>query len=165
MTETINVFARLDYNVKRGLRKIYSIHSLSRNDWNEIKNFFNHKCTFCGKKEDGTAQRKLVRDHLFPAVENGDYVIGNIVSSCSTCNDKRGNQNWMKWLKKTYPSRYIERSSKIRKYLRTHKYKNHPILMRMNKIQIQKYEKILKSWVRVLKRAKTLRKQIISERN
>lgn len=165
MYESINVFARLDYNVKRGLRKIYSIHSFSRKDWIEIKNYFNHRCAFCGKKEDGTAQKKLVKDHLYPAIQNGDYVKGNIVSSCSTCNDRRGNQIWSVWLKNNYPNKYKVRSLKIKNYIKKYNYINHPINIRMTKKECEKYNEILISWNNILKRSILLRKQIINKRN
>jgi hypothetical protein len=48
-------------------------------------------CVYCG------ASPVERWDHLFPVMEGGDTVIGNMVPACRTCDDSKGGQKFDRW--------------------------------------------------------------------
>lgn len=59
--------------------------TLSHAQWREIKEAFDHRCAYCGRK-----MQRLTRDHITPTVEKGDHHIHNIVPACQSCNSRKG---------------------------------------------------------------------------
>ena len=47
------------------------------------------RCQYCGERR---AMRELNYDHVIPRVRGGKTVWENIVTSCYTCNDRKGNR-------------------------------------------------------------------------
>ena len=66
-------------------------NGLSVNDWKAVLDYFNHKCAYCGSKED------LEQEHIVPVSDGGTYAIGNIVPACRKCNASKGNKNLDDW--------------------------------------------------------------------
>ena len=59
--------------------------TLSHAQWREIKEAFDHRCAYCGRK-----MQRLTRDHITPTVAKGDHHIHNIVPACQSCNSRKG---------------------------------------------------------------------------
>lgn len=66
-------------------------NGLSTNEWKAVLDYFNHKCAYCGSKED------LEQEHIVPVSAGGTYAIGNIVPACRKCNASKGNKNLDDW--------------------------------------------------------------------
>ena len=59
--------------------------SLTKDEWHNILEKFNHRCAYCGK--DG----KLEMDHVIPITGGGPTTKDNIVPACRSCNSKKRN--------------------------------------------------------------------------
>ncbi|TKJ83783.1 hypothetical protein PaeCFBP13512_22465 [Paenibacillus sp. CFBP13512] len=155
------MFSRMNYQVQRGMKEILTIRDLSMRDWHEIKNFFNNQCAYCGIEDTGDSRNGLVPDHLIPAVDYGDYVIGNVIPACHGCNDRRGKKNWEPWLVANYPTQAEQRVAVVKEYLNKFPYDHHlnPI-EKLSPLDQQEYEAILKEWNIILNRAKNLRDKL-----
>ncbi|MGK9251808.1 HNH endonuclease [Paenibacillus humicus] len=157
------LFSRMNYQVRRGMMELTSIHQLSAIEWSEIKDFFEGCCAYCGVKDTGDSRNGLVADHLIPASQNGDFVIGNVISACHDCNDRRGNKPWESWLRQNYPLEAEQRVNVISQYLEKYPYK---VLGkpedRLTAEEWQKYQAIMRDWDDVWERARALRDQIAS---
>jgi len=80
--------------------------TLTPEQWENIKEDFNHKCAYCGKED------KLVQEHFLPLSKGGEYTHNNIVPACRSCNSSKGAKMFSEW----YPS-YEHYSKKREKYL------------------------------------------------
>lgn len=60
-------------------------HTLTRSEWNEIKDQFQNRCAYCGERFD-----HLTQDHAIPLSRGGAYTRENIVPACRSCNSKKG---------------------------------------------------------------------------
>lgn len=58
-----------------------SLRNLKRRDKNT--------CQYCGKTELASGE-KWTRDHIFPRSRGGEHIWENLVLSCSTCNNRKG---------------------------------------------------------------------------
>ena len=66
---------------------------------NEIWEYFEHCCAYCGK-ELNRSKREGHIDHLIPASLDGSNFIGNRVLSCASCNaDEKRDRFWVLFLK------------------------------------------------------------------
>ncbi len=51
----------------------------------------NYSCQYCGRKKKELRGRQfLTRDHVVPLSRGGDNAWGNVVTSCSPCNNRKG---------------------------------------------------------------------------
>ena len=51
-----------------------------------------YRCQYCGKHRSELRGRQfLTRDHVLPMSRGGDNSWGNVVTSCSPCNNRKGN--------------------------------------------------------------------------
>lgn len=78
--------------------------TLTAEQWEGVKEHFNHKCAYCGK------ELSLAQEHFVPLSEGGEYALGNILPSCKSCNSSKNNKNFFKW----YPG-YMDYSVKREK--------------------------------------------------
>lgn len=155
------MFSRMNYQVIRGMKEIYSVQELSRDNWTTIKDFFSHRCAYCHKPDTGNPRDGLVPDHLVPASDNGDYVIGNVVAACHGCNDKRGKKHWETWLKSEFPADADLRIHTIKQYLETFPYfKPKNPETRLTEEEWKEYDAILKEWDQLWNRARDLRDRV-----
>ena len=53
-------------------------------EWEVTKEYFDNKCAYC----DGVVE---VREHFIPVERGGTFSLGNIISSCHSCNLRKGN--------------------------------------------------------------------------
>ena len=69
--------------------------SFSQRDSEATKEHFLHRCAYCGIDAD-----KLVIEHAIPInkVSLGEHRLGNLVPSCSSCNDAKGGKDFRAFL-------------------------------------------------------------------
>lgn len=65
--------------------------TLTLEQWEAIKRFYNNCCAYCGRKFV-----KLTQDHLIPVSKGGPYTAQNIVPACRSCNSKKYNNGPLK---------------------------------------------------------------------
>ena len=160
-----NHFSRMNYHVQRGMRELLSPRTLSNTEWEEIKSYFGNLCAFCGCEDNGNPRTGIVPDHLIPAVEHGEYCIGNIVPSCQNCNDHRGKKEWRNYLLSEFTKHAEARVSLIEKYLEQYPYETADDHYEyLTNEETEKYLKILEEWNGVWDKARALRDSINERR-
>lgn len=108
-------------------RKILDEH------WEHIKNAFDHSCVYCGVREGSVKLRKgvkLEKDHLIPINKEacGLNHPGNMVPSCSACNNRYHNLEWKEKLRRICAENEEERLFRTRmSKILSHPYKYHRI--------------------------------------
>jgi len=88
--------------------------TLTTEQWEQIKLYFNNKCAYCGKN------KTLEQDHFLALHHGGEYTHNNIIPSCESCNKSKREKDFFIW----YPKQRFyskEREQKILKFLH---YKN-----------------------------------------
>src|SRR3970282_360244 len=60
--------------------------STCRTPWDSIKEYYGHRCAYCG------ARTKLTRDHMVPRSRGGTMSKDNIAPACESCNMRKGDQ-------------------------------------------------------------------------
>lgn len=84
--------------------------ALSDEEWNETLKYFRYQCAYCGSSE------KLTYDHFYPFSKGGDFMKGNIIPCCKSCNSSKNSKLFEEWYKKqTFYSKI--RENKILKYI------------------------------------------------
>lgn len=78
------------------IRLVRYVH-VPRNFRRQVTNTFlfardGYRCQYCGRhRHQLTGRQFLTRDHIVPLSRGGDNSWGNVVTSCSPCNNKKGN--------------------------------------------------------------------------
>lgn len=78
------------------IRLVRYVH-VPRNFRRQVTNTFlfardNYRCQYCGRHRHELRGRQfLTRDHIVPLSRGGDNSWANVVTSCSPCNNKKGN--------------------------------------------------------------------------
>jgi len=157
----VKQFPRLNYQFKRAIQELLSEGNLSQAEWNSILQYFKSKCVYCGVADTGNPRTGLVADHLLPAIQNGDLVLGNTVPACHDCNDLRGKTEWRLFLKENFSDKAMERIQSIERYLELNPYQPpmDPVL-RLTSEERLEYEAILNDWNSLLEKARLLRCKI-----
>ena len=75
---------------KSKMKKIQ--YSLSVKEWQQIKDFFNHCCAYCGKPS-----KRLTQEHFIPVSRNGEYTKHNIIPACLSCNSSKRDKPFEEW--------------------------------------------------------------------
>ncbi|WP_295872575.1 HNH endonuclease [uncultured Zhongshania sp.] len=149
-------FTRMHYHVSRGLREIVAPRqTMPKKEWEEIKRSFSEKCAYCGKvalKEN----RGIVADHVVPATEFGEFVKGNIVPACQTCNDSRGNKCWREFINTKQGSDLADRIAKIEQHLEANPYTAPTAETVLSAQELKKYKQLLEQWDAINAEAKEL---------
>lgn len=79
-------------------------NTLTEQQWQVIKDYFDNKCCYCGK------EKLLTQDHFIPVSKGGEYTHNNILPACGSCNSSKGNRNFFEWYPKhNYYSKKRER--------------------------------------------------------
>lgn len=55
-------------------------------EWQSLKDKYNHRCAMCGR------EAKLTKDHVIPLSKGGTDYISNIMPLCRNCNSKKHNK-------------------------------------------------------------------------
>lgn len=67
------------------------------------------QCVYCGVK---VSMSSFTLDHVVPKSHGGDMTWENIVSSCSACNNHKGNKRWKKGELKMIQEPYVPKLTK-----------------------------------------------------
>jgi 5-methylcytosine-specific restriction endonuclease McrA len=78
---------------RRALEKQLPI-TLTIDDWDRCKDYFDHKCAYCGKNKD------LTMDHFIPISKMGELSINNAIPSCKSCNSSKNDKDFFEWYPK-----------------------------------------------------------------
>lgn len=70
---------------RRARKYAAKANDLTPEQWQEIKAHYQHRCVYCGKK-----QERLTQDHIVPLVDGGGHTVQNVVPACRSCNSKKG---------------------------------------------------------------------------
>lgn len=149
-------FTRMQYNVSRGLREIIAPRqTMSKADWKLVLEDFKAICVFCGS-EGAAGNRGIVPDHLIPATQFGELVLGNTVPACQTCNDSRGEKAWRLFLEERFPSDAKTRIAKIEEHLAKYHYLPPTLESALSADEIEVYFALVEEWGSMLAKAKAL---------
>lgn len=85
----------------------YYLHNLSAMTSSEakrlhrhaIKEAFNFQCVYCGNNYE---PHELTLDHVRPRCNGGPSFTKNLVPSCRSCNQAKGSNNWLQWMRATF---------------------------------------------------------------
>lgn len=159
------MFSRMNYQVQRGMKELYLLRNLPQVEWEEIKTFFNRECAYCGTPDTGDSRNGLVPDHLIAVAENGDFVLGNVIAACHSCNDQRGKKPWRKWLEDKFLAEAPDRISKIESYLECYPYLPPAGPWdRLTESELTQYYSIMNDWQEIWLSALKLRDQVNARR-
>lgn len=101
----LNIISQKHRNLKLKLPS-----TLTEEQWNQIKLYFNNLCCYCGK------EKPLQQEHFYCMNNGGEYTINNIVPSCKSCNCSKGIKPFGMWYK-TYKNYSKKRELIILKFL------------------------------------------------
>ena len=72
-----------------------------------IKEYFGCTCVYCGKTYE---LHELTLDHVHPRVFGGADFTSNLVPACTCCNQKKGSENWLTWMRNTFGTNRLRES-------------------------------------------------------
>lgn len=110
-------------NVKSRTLEYGAESTLTETEWNEINQYFDNSCAYCGitEKESLNMYGEILHhEHVIPLVVGGAYSYGNIVPSCRSCNSSKMNHDFYDW----YPNSKVynkQREIKIINYIKKSK--------------------------------------------
>jgi len=107
---------RITENNRRARKKLLA-HTLTITQWENVKNKFNNRCCYCGRK------LPLAQEHFLALSNLGEYTLNNIVPSCQSCNSSKGNKDYFVWYK-DYEYYNRQRETYLLKYLHYNKQNN-----------------------------------------
>lgn len=67
--------------------------TLTRTEWEAIKDGFNHCCVYCNR-----SMHNLSQEHVIPVVQGGGYTRFNIVPACRSCNTRKHTSTGFEYL-------------------------------------------------------------------
>jgi len=89
---------RCKYNVLQQQRRSMihkALSTLTKKQWEDVKQKFNNCCCYCGK------ELPLTQEHFIPLSKDGEYTVNNIIPSCQICNSSKNNKDFFKWFPKS----------------------------------------------------------------
>lgn len=95
---------------KRKSKSMSLPSTLTTEQWNETKEYFNNRCAYCGK------EKTLAQEHFIALSKGGGYTKENIIPACRNCNSSKHNKDFFEW----YPEQEFyskEREQKILDFL------------------------------------------------
>jgi len=95
---------------KRRAKKKQLPASLTEEQWQFIKKYFNNSCCYCGKG------LPLQQEHFIPLSKGGAYTHNNIIPACGSCNASKKNKDFFTWYPK-YRHYSQKREKEILKFL------------------------------------------------
>lgn len=107
------------YVQRRRSRKSSLPSSLTLEQWDSIKSYFNNSCAYCGIAEEKCLRetsQHLHQEHFIPLSKGGKYTYNNIIPACKYCNCSKHDENFFSW----YPKQEFyskEREQKILDFL------------------------------------------------
>lgn len=100
-----------NYSQKRRTRISRLTATLTLEQWEFTKAYFNNECCYCG------AEKPLEQEHFVATTNGGGYTADNIIPSCRSCNASKRNNNFHYW----YPKQdfySMEKENKILDYIK-----------------------------------------------
>lgn len=91
-------------------------NTLTIEEWNNIKLYFNNSCSYCGMTEKEHFKEygeQLHQEHFVPLSRGGEYTHNNIIPSCRMCNASKSNKSFFEW----YPKQKFYNNKKEEKIL------------------------------------------------
>jgi hypothetical protein len=87
----------------------------------ELLDFFNHECCFCGSTID---KKSLSQDHLIPMNKTslGLHAWGNVVPCCSPCNNEKQQKPWQQFLEYKSHTKAPSRVKRIHEFIASKSY-------------------------------------------
>lgn len=83
-------------NIKRRqAAKNKLLSTLSIDQWEECKAYFDHSCAYCGSDAE-----TLHQEHVVPVVKGGHYTKQNIIPACQSCNFGKHASDMEVWYKR-----------------------------------------------------------------
>ena len=111
---------------RRKARKLNLPHSLSVEQWNDIKSHFDNSCSYCGLAEVEHVKefnQTLHQEHFIPLSKGGEYTHNNIIPACARCNSSKRDRDFFEW----YPSYEYYSRTREKKILEFLNYTNEGI--------------------------------------
>lgn len=88
--------------------------TLTKEQWELCKQYFNNQCAYCGETVDS-----LTQDHVIPLSKGGEYTINNIVPACRSCNSSKCDRDLLEWYTPKFEHYSEKRKKKVLKYLKS----------------------------------------------
>jgi len=110
----INKDKTVIYGQRREAKKKQLPHSLTIEQWENAKVYFNNKCCYCGQ------ELPLEQEHFLALNNGGEYTHNNILPSCKSCNCQKNASDFFKW----YPKQKYYTKNREKKILKFLNYKN-----------------------------------------
>jgi 5-methylcytosine-specific restriction endonuclease McrA len=77
---------------KRRREMIKSLpNTLTKEQWKEKLEIFNHSCAYCGKV------KKLCEEHFISVFNQGGRTYDNMIPACISCNSSKGENDFFDW--------------------------------------------------------------------
>lgn len=98
-------------------RLFHKKHEISDDELNELYQYANHCCMYCGINETESLQlynQKLHKDHAYNDGSNG---IDNCILACKSCNSSKRDKDWIEWFTSDNPKYTDERYIMISEWL------------------------------------------------
>lgn len=108
-----------EFRQRRRAREKKVLHTLTSEEWNRAKVYFNNSCSYCGMTEKEHIKEfneTLHQEHFIPLSRGGGYTHSNIIPACKVCNSSKYNSDFFEWYS-TYEHYNKKRENKILKYL------------------------------------------------
>jgi|TARA_Y100000022_G_scaffold9083_1_gene7249 hypothetical protein len=61
-----------------------------------VKEHFDCRCVYCGETYE---LQQLTLDHVHPRSKGGEDISSNVVPCCRECNQAKGSENWLIWMR------------------------------------------------------------------
>ncbi len=97
-------------------------HSISNEEWEDCKKYFNYECAYCGLSVKDhyitfNEEERLGDFHKEHVDHEGENDLSNCVPSCKSCNSRKWEHDFNEWYTENNEVYSIERLSKIIKWL------------------------------------------------
>ena len=64
-----------------------------------IKESFDCTCVYCGEPYE---LHELTIDHVRPRAKGGETITSNCVPACRCCNQSKGSDDWLEWMRSRF---------------------------------------------------------------
>lgn len=77
---------------RRARVKNAPVNDLTAEEWEQIKQYFGHRCGYCGQQTE-----RLTQDHIDPLIDGGAHTVENVVPACQSCNSSKHRKSLLQW--------------------------------------------------------------------
>jgi hypothetical protein len=102
------------YQIQRNMHKK---HDISDEELDELYQYANDSCMYCGISEEAAIEKYSQRLHKDHAVNNGSDGIDNCILACKSCNGSKRTKDWDEWYTPDNPKYTYDRYLKIVEWL------------------------------------------------